>query len=216
MAPRSTYRIPKIPEMSVRRLSVYTRCLQQLEEDGIKTISSQALAERFNLNSAQVRKDLAYFGEFGVRGIGYYVSGLKAELQKILNLDREWQVALVGYGNLGSALFHYKGFAKQGFRISAIFDDDAAKVGRIVDGVPVLATRDLAAQTKARNLQIGIVAVPAESAQAVTDQLVAAGVKAILNFAPARLKVGKDVRLKHVDLSIELETLSFYLAQGAR
>lgn len=216
MAPRFSYRIQKIPEMTIRRLSLYTRCLLQLEEDGIKTISSQALAERFNLNSAQVRKDLAYFGEFGVRGIGYYVSGLKAELQKILNLDREWQVALVGYGNLGSALFRYKGFAKQGFRISAIFDDDPAKAGRTVDGVPILPTSDLAREVKARNLQIAIVAVPAESAQAVTDKLVAAGVKGVLNFAPSRIRVGKDVRLKNVDLSIELETLSFYLAQGAR
>ena len=114
MPRRSPFKIPRIPEMTVRRLSVYTRCLQQLEEDGVKTISSQELAERFSLNSAQVRKDLAYFGEFGVRGIGYYVSGLKAELQRILGLDREWQVALVGFGNLGSALYHYKGFARQG------------------------------------------------------------------------------------------------------
>ncbi len=216
MAPRSSYRVQKIPEMTIRRLSLYTRCLVQLEEDGIKTTSSQGLAERFGLNSAQVRKDLAYFGEFGVRGIGYYVSGLKAELQKILNLDREWQVALVGYGNLGSALFRYKGFAKQGFRISAIFDDDPAKAGRSVDGVPILPTSDLAREVKARNLQIAIVAVPAESAQVVMDKLVSAGVRGILNFAPGRIKVGKDVRLKNVDLSIELETLSFYLAQGSR
>jgi redox-sensing transcriptional repressor len=216
MAPRSNYKIPKIPEMTVRRLSVYTRCLLQLEEDGVKTISSQALAERFGLNSAQVRKDLAYFGDFGVRGIGYYVSGLKAELQRILNLDREWQVALVGYGNLGSALFHYKGFARQGFRIAAIFDDDPAKIARSVDGVPILPMRDLPAEAKARNLQIAIVAVPADVAQAVIDKLVAAGIKAILNFAPSRIKVARDVRLRNVDLSIELETLSFYLAQGAR
>ena len=216
MAPRSTYRTQKIPEMTIRRLSLYTRCLVQLEEDGKKTISSLALAERFNLNSAQVRKDLAYFGEFGVRGIGYYVSGLKAELQKILNLDREWQVALVGYGNLGSALFRYKGFARQGFRISAIFDDDPAKAGRTVDGVTILPMMDLAREVKARSLQIAIVAVPAESAQAVTDKLVAVGIKGILNFAPSRIKAGKDVRLKNVDLSIELETLSFYLAQTTR
>src|SRR5437879_6453583 len=165
MAPRSSCQIQKSPELTIRRLSLSTRCLVQLEEDGIKPISSQALAERFNLNSAQVRKDLAYFGDFGVRGIGYYVSGLKAELQKILNLDREWQVAIVGYGNLGSALFHYKGFARQGFRISAIFDDDPSKVGRAVDGVPILAMRDLPTEAKARNLQIAIVAVPAEAAQ---------------------------------------------------
>jgi redox-sensing transcriptional repressor len=202
--------------MTIRRLSLYTRCLVQLEEDGVKTISSQTLAERFNLNSAQVRKDLAYFGEFGVRGIGYYVSGLKAELQKILNLDREWQVALVGYGNLGSALFKYKGFAKQGFRISAIFDDDPDKIGRTIEGVPVVSTTDLAREVKMRGIQIAIVAVPAEGAQVVTDKLVAAGVKGILNFAPSRIKAARDVRLKNVDLAIELETLSFYLAQGSR
>src|SRR3989338_861856 len=124
--------------MPIRRLAVYTRCLRQLEEDGVKTVSSEELAERFNLNSAQVRKDLAYFGEFGVRGIGYYASGLKAELQRILGLDREWQVALVGFGNLGSALFHYKGFARQGFRIAAIFDDDPGKLGQATGGVPIL------------------------------------------------------------------------------
>ena len=216
MTPRSHFKIPKIPEMTVRRLSVYTRCLQQLEEDGVKTVSSQELAERFNFNSAQVRKDLAYFGEFGVRGIGYYVAGLKAELQKILGLDREWPVALVGLGNLGSALFHYKGFSKQGFRIVAIFDDDPAKAGTTQEGVPIMPMRDLPKETKARNLQIAIVAVPAESAQAVTEKLIAAGIKAILNFAPGRIRGAKDVRLKNVDLAIELESLSFYLAQGGR
>ena len=216
MAPRSHFKIPKIPEMTVRRLSVYTRCLQQLEEDGVKTVSSQELAERFNFNSAQVRKDLAYFGEFGVRGIGYYVAGLKAELQKILGLDREWPVALVGLGNLGSALFHYKGFSKQGFRIVAIFDDDPAKAGTTQEGVPIMPMRDLPKETKARNLQIAIVAVPAESAQAVTEKLTVAGIKAILNFAPGRIRAVKEVRLKNVDLSIELESLSFYLAQGSR
>jgi redox-sensing transcriptional repressor len=216
MTPRTSYRTPKIPEMTVRRLSVYTRCLLQLEEDGVKTVSSQELAERFNLNSAQVRKDLAYFGEFGVRGIGYYVSGLKAELQRILGLDRSWPVALVGLGNLGSALFHYKGFSRQGFRVAVVVDDDPAKVGRDVDGIPIVASRDLAREIKARGIQIAVVAVPVEAAQAVVDQLVAAGIKAILNFAPARLKVSRDVRLKDVDLSIELETLSFYLAKGGR
>src|SRR5438445_767493 len=120
MTPRSNYRLPRIPEMTIRRLSVYTRCLLQLEEDGVKTVSSQELADRFNLNSAQVRKDLAYFGEFGVRGIGYYVSGLKAERQRMLGLDRGWAVALMGFGNLGSALGDDGGFARAGLRIAAI------------------------------------------------------------------------------------------------
>jgi redox-sensing transcriptional repressor len=212
---RSNYRLPKIPEMTIRRLSVYTRCLAQLEEDGVKTISSQDLAERFNLNSAQVRKDLAYFGEFGVRGIGYFVSRLKTELQKILGLDREWSVALVGFGNLGSALYNYKGFARQGFRIAAIFDVDPGKV-RVPDAVPVFGPADMAREIQARSIQIAILAVPADGAQAVTDLLVAAGIRSILNFAPARLRVPRDVRLKNVDLSIELETLSFYLAKPPR
>ena len=216
MSRRSQFKIPRIPEMTVRRLSVYARCLLQLEEDGVKTVSSQELAERFNLNSAQVRKDLAYFGEFGVRGIGYYVAGLKAELQRILGLDREWQVALIGFGNLGSALYHYKGFARQGFRIAAVFDDDPAKWGKTAGGVSILPLRDLPREAKAKNLQLAIVAVPAESAQPVIEALGAAGIKAILNFAPGRIKAAKDARLKNVDLSIELETLSFYLAQGGR
>ena len=216
MPRRPSGKLPKIPEMTIRRLSVYTRCLRELEEDGVKTISSQELAERFNLNSAQVRKDLAYFGEFGVRGIGYYVAGLKAELQRILGLDREWPVALVGLGNLGSALFHYKGFSRQGFRIVVVFDDDPAKAGRDIDGVPIVSTRELEREVRRHAIQIAVLAVPAEAAQTVTDQLVTAGIKAVLNFAPTRLRVPKDARLKNVDLSIELETLSFYLAQGTR
>src|SRR5437016_3405454 len=167
--PRSSDGLPKIPEMTIRRLSVYTRCLLQLEEDGIETISSQDLAERFSLNSAQVRKDLAYFGEFGVRGIGYYVTKLKAELQRILGLDREWPVALVGLGNLGSALFHYKGFSHQGFRIVIVFDDDPAKAGREIGGVPIVTTRDVAREVKARAIQIAVLAVPADSAQGVAE-----------------------------------------------
>jgi redox-sensing transcriptional repressor len=144
------------------------------------------------------------------------VSGLKAELQRILGLDREWPVVLVGLGNLGAALFHYRGFTRQGFRIAAIVDDDPAKAGRDVDQVPVFTTAQMSREIKALGIQIAIVAVPAESAQTVTDQLVAAGIRAVLNFAPARLRTPRDVRLKNVDLSIELETLSFYLAKGGR
>jgi len=214
--PRPGPRIPKIPEMTIRRLSIYSRCLAQLGEDGVKTISSQELAERFHLNSAQVRKDLAYFGEFGIRGIGYYVANLRAELQRLLGLDREWRVVLVGFGNLGSALFHYRGFARQGFRVAAIVDDDPAKTGRRVDGLEILPLVELPLLVEQHGIQIGVIAVPAAAAQPVADRLVAAGVRAILNFAPARLKVPKDVRLQNVDLSIELENLSFHLAQGSR
>jgi len=202
--------------MTIRRLSVYSRCLAQLEEDGVKTISSQDLAVRFHLNSAQVRKDLAYFGEFGIRGIGYDTANLRAEIQRILGLDREWRVVLVGFGNLGSALFHYRGFARQGFRVAAIVDDDPGKAGRTVNGLSILPLGDLPRVVKAAGIQIGVIAVPAEFAQLVADRLVAAGVRAILNFAPARVKVPKNVRLQNVDLSIELENLSFHLAQGPR
>lgn len=214
--PRPGPRIPKIPEMTIRRLSIYLRCLAQLDEDGVKTVSSQELAERFHLNSAQVRKDLAYFGEFGIRGIGYYVSNLRAELSRLLALDREWRVALVGFGNLGSALFHYRSFARQGFRVAAIVDDDPTKSGRRVDGLEILPLAELPRLVKQHGIQIGVIAVPAAAAQAVADRLVAAGVRAILNFAPARLTVPKDVRLQNVDLSIELENLSFHLAQSSR
>jgi redox-sensing transcriptional repressor len=214
--PRPPSRIAKIPEMTVRRLSIYSRCLAQLDEDGVKTISSQELAERFHLNSAQVRKDLAYFGEFGIRGIGYYVANLRAELSRLLGLDREWRVVLVGFGNLGSALFHYRGFARQGFRIGAIVDDDPAKAGRRVNDLEILPLAELPRVVKQEGLQIGVIAVPGEAAQPVADRLVVAGIRAILNFAPARLKVPKDVRLQNVDLSIELENLSFHLAQTTR
>jgi redox-sensing transcriptional repressor len=214
--PRPPSRIAKIPEMTVRRLSIYSRCLAQLDEDGVKTISSQELAERFHLNSAQVRKDLAYFGEFGIRGIGYYVANLRAELSRLLGLDREWRVVLVGFGNLGSALFHYRGFARQGFRIGAIVDDDPAKAGRRVNDLEILPLAELPRVVRQEGLQIGVIAVPGEAAQPVADRLVVAGIRAILNFAPARLKVPKDVRLQNVDLSIELENLSFHLAQTTR
>jgi redox-sensing transcriptional repressor len=214
--PRPASRIPKIPEMTIRRLSIYSRCLAQLDEDGVKTISSQELAERFHLNSAQVRKDLAYFGEFGIRGIGYYVANLRAELQRLLGLDREWRVVLVGFGNLGSALFHYRGFARQGFRVAAIVDDDPGKSGRRVDSLEIQPLIELPRLVKQQRIHIGVIAVPAEAAQTVADRLVAAGVRSILNFAPARLKVPRDVRLQNVDLSIELENLSFHLAQQPR
>ena len=138
MARRASFKIPRIPEMTVRRLSVYTRCLLQLEEDGVKTVSSQELADRFNLNSAQVRKDLAYFGEFGVRGVGYYVRDLRRHLRQILGLDRKLRVAIIGAGNLGLALADYPGFRQEGFDISALFDNLKEKVGQqSKSGVPI-------------------------------------------------------------------------------
>jgi len=205
-----------VSELTTNRLSVYLRCLNQLEAAGVETISSQVLAEQFNLNAAQIRKDLAYFGEFGVRGVGYYVKDLKLHLRQILGLDRRLKVAVMGAGNLGLALADYPGFGREGFEIVAMFDVDSGKIGdESRSGVPIYDIRELRKVARRERIDIGVIAVPAESAQPVLDQVVAAGVKAVLNFSPGTLKTPPGVKLKSVDLTVSLESLSFYLAQGA-
>jgi redox-sensing transcriptional repressor len=204
----------KIPEKTVTRLSIYLRCLEELEEDGLSAVSSKQLAERFGLNSAQVRKDLAYFGQFGVRGLGYYIAELKHNLERILGLKQEWEVALVGIGNLGSALAGYKGFQERGFKVVALFDRDPARIGRRVGNLPVLDAARMVQSIRRRRIRIAIVAVPAQNAQAVADQLVLAGVTAILNFAPTQLGVPPEVKVQNVDLSVLLKTLSFYTVRS--
>jgi redox-sensing transcriptional repressor len=204
-----------VSELTTNRLSVYLRCLNALDEAGVKTISSQALAEQFHLNAAQIRKDLAYFGEFGVRGVGYYVKDLKRHLRQILGLDRKLRVAIMGAGNLGLALADYPGFRREGFEITALFDTLKEKVGQESrGGVPIYDIRELKRVVKKDRLDIAVIAVPAPHAQPVVDQVVVAGIKAILNFSPGALKVPDDVKLKSVDLTVSLESLSFYLAQG--
>jgi redox-sensing transcriptional repressor len=205
----------QVSELTTNRLSVYLRCLNQLENAGVDTISSQSLAEQFHLNAAQIRKDLAYFGEFGVRGVGYYVKDLRRHLRQILGLDRKLRVAVMGAGNLGLALADYPGFRREGFEIVALFDVANAKIGdESRSGVPIHDIRDLKKVVRKDRIDIAVVAVPAESAQSVVDQVVVAGVKAILNFSPGTLKVPRGVKLKSVDLTVSLESLSFYLAQG--
>jgi redox-sensing transcriptional repressor len=205
----------QVSELTTNRLSVYLRCLNQLEGAGVDTISSQALAEQFHLNAAQIRKDLAYFGEFGVRGVGYYVKDLRRHLRQILGLDRKLRVAVMGAGNLGLALADYPGFRREGFEIVALFDVANAKIGdQSKSGVRIHDIRELKKVVRKDRIDIAVIAVPAESAQAVVDQVVAAGVKAILNFSPGTLKVPQGVKLKSVDLTVSLESLSFYLAQG--
>ena len=207
--------VEPVSELTTNRLSVYLRCLTQLEATGVSTISSQALADQFHLNAAQIRKDLAYFGEFGVRGVGYYVKELKRDLRQILGLDRRLKVAVLGAGNLGQALADYPGFGREGFEIVAMFDADAAKIGeRSRSGVPIHDIRELKKVARREQIDIGVIAVPAESAQAVLDVVVAAGVKAILNFSPGSLTVPRGVKLKSVDLTVSLESLSFHLAHG--
>ena len=206
----------KIPEKTVTRLSIYLRCLEELETDGITSVSSKQLAERFGLNSAQVRKDLAYFGQFGVRGLGYYIAELKHNLERILGLKQDWEVALVGAGNLGSALIAYKGFQARGFRLGMAFDTDPAKIGLCVDGVQILEVAKLVPTIRKKKIKIAVVAVPAVAAQSVADLLVEAGVNAILNFAPVQLSIPAGVKVQNVDLSVLLKTLSYHTVRTTR
>ena len=209
-------RLAKIPEKTVTRLSIYLRCLEELQTDGVEAISSKKLAERFGLNSAQVRKDLAYFGQFGVRGLGYYIRDLKHNLERILGLKRDWEVALVGVGNLGSALAAYPRFPEQGFRITLAFERDPQRIGSRVGSLPVQDVLKMVPALRRRKIRIAIVATPAAAAQEVADLLVEGGVTSILNFAPAQLTVPEAVKVQNVDLSVLLKTLSYHTARTSR
>ena len=205
----------QVSELTTNRLSVYLRCLTELEAAGVETISSQGLAEGFKLNAAQIRKDLACFGEFGVRGVGYYVKDLRRDLRHILGLDRGLRVAIMGAGNLGLALADYPGFRQEGFEIVALFDTQKDKIGHMSRaGVAIHDIRQLKRIVRQERVSIAAIAVPAPAAQPVLDLVVAAGIKAILNFSPGALNVPRDVKLKSVDLTVSLESLSFFLARG--
>jgi len=205
----------QVPELTTNRLSIYLRCLTRLEQAGVETVSSKALAEQFHLNAAQIRKDLAYFGEFGVRGVGYVVRDLRQQLRKILGLDHRLKVVVLGAGKLGQALADYPGFGREGFEIVAMFDTDPAKVGQHSrSGIPILHSRTLRAFATRTGIDIAVLAVPGEVAQEVLDLIVTAGVRAVLNFSPGSLRVSDAVKLKHVDLTVSLEGLSFFLAHG--
>jgi redox-sensing transcriptional repressor len=207
--------VEPVSELTTNRLSVYLRCLTALEAAGVRTISSQALAEQFHLNAAQIRKDLAYFGEFGVRGIGYYVTELRRHLRQILGLDRGIRVAIMGAGNLGLALADYGGFRDDGFEIVALFDTIREKIGRRSrGGVVIYDVREFRKVVKREAVEVAVIAVPAASAQHVVNVVVGAGIKAILNFSPGAIKVPRGVKLKSLDLTVSLESLSFFLAQG--
>ncbi|MDI6891788.1 MAG: redox-sensing transcriptional repressor Rex [Actinomycetota bacterium] len=204
----------QIPPTTVTRLPIYLRCLSKLSHRGIRIIPSHDLAELAGTSAAQLRKDLSCFGEFGTRGVGYDVDHLSHHLFKFLGLTRERKVAIVGLGKLGSALLRYSGFREKGFLVVAIFDRDSKKVGRRRDGLVVCDVSSLPEEVKRLGgVDIGIITTPASAAQEVADKLVSAGVKAILNFAPVSLDVPSDVFLREVDLSVELQILSFYLAK---
>lgn len=204
--------MPRISDSTIRRLSLYYRSLTEFESKGYKTISSEHLAKTEKLTPAQIRKDLSFFGSFGTRGLGYKTGELKERIGKILGLDRIWNVALIGVGNVGSALVSYKEFQKQGFLIKLLFDNDQRKINKKHKGILVSDVKDLVEKLKDNKIEIVIIAVPTQAAQEVANLVISAGVKTILNFAPTRIKVPADVAVRFVNMAMELEHLSFCLS----
>ena len=204
----------RISESTIHRLSLYFRALSLLEKENYDTVSSKELARREKLTPAQVRKDLSFFGSFGTRGLGYPVIELKDKISQILGIDRTWRVALIGVGNIGSALVSYKEFQKQGFQIVKLFDNDQRKIGSNHKGIIISDIKDLEKEIKEDNIEIVVIAVPATVAQYIVDDVLKAGVKAVLNFAPVNLKVPPDVYLRNENMSMELEYLSFALVNN--
>lgn len=204
----------RISESTIHRLSHYYRALTALEREHFDTVSSKELANREELTPAQVRKDLSFFGSFGTRGLGYPVKELIERIARILGIDRVWNVALIGVGNIGSALVSYKEFARQGFNIKLLFDNDQRKIGSNHKGITVLGMDDLERQLKESKIELVILAVPASSAQVIVDHVVHCGIKAILNFAPIKLAVPDEVFLRTENMSMELEYLSFSLVNN--
>ena len=200
----------RIPEATVARLPLYYRALLEIADQDVTTVSSEQLAELAGVNAAKVRKDLSYLGTYGTRGVGYVVGELVDEIASELGLTHDWPVAIVGLGNLGHALANYRGFGARGFRIVALVDTDSSKVGRSLGELTIESLDELDAIVADRNVAIGVIAVPAPSAQEVADRLVAAGVGSILNFAPTVVTVPDHVTLRKVDLATELQILSFY------
>jgi len=204
-----SYNHEPVPSPAVRRLSLYLRRMEQLQGEGVATVSSRQLADSLGLTDAQVRKDLAYFGQFGQPGVGYRVDDMIARLRHILGTDRIWTVLLMGAGNLGRALAAYRGFEHKGFRLAAVFDTDPNKVGKRLGGLEIRPLETLDQVVRQEQIRLAILAVPADAAQAAADRLVAAGVRGILNFAPVSLVVPEGVGLAGVDLAVHLEQLSF-------
>ncbi|GAB6930002.1 redox-sensing transcriptional repressor Rex [Paenibacillus sp. JCM 10914] len=204
----------KISEAVVRRLPVYLRYLNELRKREVATVSSQELGQKLDLNPAQIRKDLAYFGDFGRKGIGYDVSYLIEKIRQILKLDQQINVALVGAGNLGHALSNYNAFLKDNMKIVAIFDSYAPKVGKKINNLTVQPMQELVDTVQANGIRIGIITVPDFEAQHVADQLISAGIEAILNFAPTILKAPSHIRIHTADFTTDLQSLAYYLDNG--
>jgi redox-sensing transcriptional repressor len=200
-----------IPDIVIRRLPVYARTLSFLHNEGVETVSSGELGHRLGVSAAQIRRDLSYFGEFGKQGKGYNVAYLLAQVKEILRLDQDWPVALVGLGHLGRALLHYEGLAQQGFRIEALFDHNPEKVHQRIGDLEIESMDDLPTILAQRGIKMAIMAVPARGAQEAADALVAAGVGAILNYAPITVHVPAHVRIRHIDPIVALQSMTYYL-----
>lgn len=201
----------QIPDIVIGRLPVYLRALQHMALEGRQVTSSQELGERLGISAAQIRKDLSQFGEFGKQGTGYNIEYLAKQIREILKVDRVWDVAIVGAGDIGSALAGYNGFSERGFRIAMIFDNDPAKVGQTEGKFVVKDSAELGAAIRAAGIKVAMIAVPAVQAQEVTNQLIEAGIKAILNYAPVNLSVPVGVHVQHIDPSIHLQRMTYYL-----
>lgn len=203
----------KVPQVTVKRLSRYLRALERFQERGYETISSEELAGDLHLKPSQLRKDLAYFGEFGTRGMGYNLTKLAEQLRRILGLHRQWSIAIIGVGNLGTALLRYQGLNEKGFRVAAIFDDDPEKVGSTRSGIRIFHMDKINEIVRDKNIQIGILTVPAPAARATAEIAIQAGIKALLNFAPLSIKTPPGVICLQVDITSELKILSHFLSQ---
>ncbi|RRD69325.1 MULTISPECIES: redox-sensing transcriptional repressor Rex [unclassified Desulfovibrio] len=203
-----------IPRATIQRLAIYVQVLESFARDNVEVISSNPLAEACGVNGSQVRKDLAYFGEFGIRGVGYHIKSLIASITSALGVDREWRMALIGVGNLGKAILNHGEFRTRGFNIVGIFDCDPFKIGEIIHGLEVHCTRDLKDMVDSLNIEIGIITTPPERAQRAAQHLMDAGITSILNFAPARIKVPERVDVEYVDFFHHLYSLAFHQSAG--
>ncbi len=206
---------PKIPAATITRLSIYSRALEELVDEQVPVVSSKRLAELCGVNPAQIRKDLAYFGQFGVRGVGYYVKELIFDIRKILGLHREWFVAIVGMGNLGCALVAHENFLKQGYRFVCAFDVDPLKVGhRLATGLEIHHLDQLARICREHGAEIGVICTPSEHAQDVANRMVEVPLKGILNFAPVQIHCPPGFKVENVDFTVKLDNLAYHLTSG--
>ena len=208
-------RVETPPDVVIGRLPLYARSLRYLLHEGTTSVSSQELGDRINVTAAQIRKDLSYFGEFGKQGIGYDVEKLLAQIEAILGLTQEWSVALVGIGHLGEAIARYEGFRSQGIRIVALFDNDPTKMGMAINGLTIIGLDQIEPTCRAHNIRLAIIAVPASRAQEAADTLIAAGVRAILNYAPVVIQAPEEVWVRNIDPVGLLHSMTYYLAREA-